>query len=80
MQHRSANTRYRIIDRCLRDKRNPYPTLAYLIDACSEALDKDSDVGKSTIQHDLQDLRSGRAIPGKRAPIEYSKLEKGYYY
>jgi len=80
MQHRSASTRYRIIDRCLRDKRNPYPTLAYLIDACSEALDKDSDVGKSTIQHDIQDLRSGRAIPGKRAPIEYSKLEKGYYY
>mgnify|MGYP003335704652 FL=1 len=80
MQHRSANTRYRIIDRCLRDKRNPYPTLAYLIDACSEALDKDSDVGKSTIQHDIQDLRSGRAIPGKRAPIEYDKLEKGYFY
>ena len=47
MQHRSANTRYRIIDRCLRDKRNPYPILAYLIDVCSKALDRDSDVGKS---------------------------------
>ena len=80
MQHRSANTRYRIIDRCLRNKRKPFPTLDDLIEACSEALGKDSDVGRSTIQHDLQDLREGRAVPGKRAPIGYSKQEKGYYY
>lgn len=83
MQNKSANARYRIIDRCLRDKRNPFPTLENLIDACSDGLaelGKTSNVGRSTIQHDIQHLREGKAIIGKRAPIEFDAQEKGYYY
>ena len=83
MQNKSAHARYRIIDRCLRDKRKPFPTLDDLIDACSDGLaklGKTSNVGRSTIQHDIQDLREGRAIIGKRAPIEFNAKEKGYYY
>jgi len=83
MQNKSAHARYRIIDRCLRDKRKPFPTLDDLIDACSDGLaklGKASNVGRSTIQHDIQDLREGRAIIGKRAPIEFNAKEKGYYY
>jgi len=83
MQTKSAHARYRIIDRCLRDKRKPFPTLDDLIDACSEGLaklGKTSNVGRSTIQHDIQDLREGRAIVGKRAPIDFNAREKGYYY
>jgi predicted DNA-binding transcriptional regulator YafY len=83
MQHKSAIARYRIIDQCLRDKRKPFPTLDDLIDACSNGLEhlgKTGNVGRSTIQHDIQDLREGRAIIGKKVPIEYHKKEKGYYY
>ncbi|MBM3456469.1 MAG: hypothetical protein FJX80_15265, partial [Bacteroidetes bacterium] len=83
MQNKSAHARYRIIDCCLRDKRKPFPTLDDLIDACSDGLakfGKASNVGRSTIQHDIQDLREGRAIIGKRAPIEFNAKEKGYYY
>lgn len=83
MQNKLANARYRIIDKCLRDKRKQFPTLDDLVDACSDGLSnmgKKENVGRSTIQHDLQDLREGRAILGVRAPIAYSKGEKGYYY
>lgn len=83
MQNKSANARYRIIDKCLRDKSKPYPTLEDLIEACSEGLNRvglSGSVGRSTIQHDIQDLREGKAIIGKRVPIEYHKKEKGYYY
>jgi len=83
MQNKSANARYRIIDKCLRDKSRPYPTLEDLIEACSEGLNRmglSGSVGRSTIQHDIQDLREGKAIIGKRVPIEYHKKEKGYYY
>ena len=83
MLHKSANVRYRIIDRCLRDKRKPFPTLDDLIDACSEGLarlGKNSNVGRSTIQHDIQALREGKAVIGKKAPIEFDPKAKGYYY
>lgn len=75
---KNAQIRYRIIDRCIGNKFNPYPTKEELRRACEEALfgsDVGSDICDSTIEKDLRSMRVEMD-----APIKYSKVDKGYFY
>ncbi len=77
-QIKNAQLRYRIIDRCIRDKYKPFPTKQDLRQACEEALYGESigaNICDSTIEKDLFAMRMEHD-----APIKYSKIEKGYYY
>lgn len=75
---KNAQIRYRIIDRCISNAYNPYPTKEDLRRACEEAIygsDSGSDICDSTIEKDLRSMRVELD-----APIKYSKLHKGYFY
>lgn len=68
--NRNALLRYKTIDRMLRGGRQA--TLDELIEACSDALydyNGYGDVGKRTIQNDIQEMRNSQAL-GYYAPIE----------
>lgn len=75
---KNALLRYRVIDRCLRNQYNSYPSKQELRQACEEEL-YGSTVGDnicdSTIEKDLFAMRMELD-----APIAYSKKEKGYFY
>jgi predicted DNA-binding transcriptional regulator YafY len=75
--NKEAFIRYRIIDQCLRNKQRMYPTLAEIADECTHLLGKT--FSESTIQKDIYAMRFDEGL-GFEAPIEYSKLHKGYYY
>lgn len=75
---KNAQLRYRVIDRCLRNKYNPFPSKEDLRQACEEALYGSTggdDICDSTIEKDLFAMRMDFD-----APIKYSKREKGYFY
>lgn len=76
-----ALLRYRIINRCLRNKQKPYPTVEELRQACEEALYGGSGekLSKSTIEKDLFTMRTESEL-GYFAPIAFSRGHKGYYY
>ena len=75
-----ALLRYRVIDRCIRNKYKPYPSKKDLVQACSQALYGDnSAVGESTIEKDLWAMRFESEL-GYNAPIKFSMANKGYYY
>jgi len=75
--NKSAWTRYRVIDRCLTDKRQPFPSKAFLARRCGDVLG--TDVSVSSIEKDIACMR--RPSPeGLDAPIEYSRERKGFYY
>lgn len=76
-----ALLRYRIIDRCLRNKYRPFPDKEELRQACEEELygSEGDRVSMSTIEKDLYAMRNEVNL-GYFAPIAYNKLEKGYYY
>ncbi|HIP37677.1 MAG TPA: WYL domain-containing protein [Crocinitomix sp.] len=77
-QIKNAQLRYRIIDRCLRNKYKPFPTKENLRQACEEALYGEgigANICDSTIEKDLFAMRMDHD-----APIKYSKKEKGYFY
>jgi predicted DNA-binding transcriptional regulator YafY len=76
-KNKSAATRYRVIDKMLNDKREPYPNLEQLAAKCSGILG--SDVSTSTIEKDIRAMRE-QAHKGYSAPIVYSKIEGGYVY
>jgi predicted DNA-binding transcriptional regulator YafY len=75
---KNALLRYRIIDKCLRNKYRPFPTKRDLREDCEEAL-FGSHVGEnicdSTIEKDMFAMRMEHD-----APIKYNKREGGYYY
>ncbi len=75
---KNALIRYRIIDRCLKNKYKPFPTKQELRQACEEAL-FGSTIGEhicdSTIEKDMFAMKMEHD-----APIKYSKIEKGYFY
>lgn len=77
-QIKNAQIRYRIIDRCIRNDYQPFPSKAQLRQACEEAL-YGTTVGEnicdSTIEKDLFAMRMDHD-----APIKYSKADRGYYY
>ncbi len=77
-QIKNAQIRYRIIDRCLRNKYKPNPSKRDLREACEEALYGSvhgDNICDSTIEKDLFAMRMDHD-----APIKYSKISKGYYY
>ncbi|MCR9171974.1 MAG: WYL domain-containing protein [bacterium] len=75
---KNALIRYRIIDRCIRNKYKPFPSKQELREACEEELYGSIGGGhicNSTIEKDMFAMREEHD-----APIKYSKREKGYYY
>jgi len=76
-----ALLRYRIIDRCIKNKFKPFPDKEDLRRACEEELygSEGDRVSLSTIDKDLYAMRN-EANLGFFAPIAYHKTEKGYYY
>lgn len=75
---KNAILRYRVIDRCIRNEFNPYPTKQDLRVACEEALYGSADgvnICDSTIEKDIFNMRMDHD-----APIKYSKRHNGYYY
>jgi predicted DNA-binding transcriptional regulator YafY len=77
-QIKNAQIRYRIIDRCIRNKYKPNPTKRDLREACEESLygsREGENICDSTIEKDLFAMRMEHD-----APIKYSKVSRGYYY
>jgi len=76
-----ALLRYRIIDRCLCDKRHPYPSRETLRIACEEALygAGSTRISLGTIDKDLRAMKEEEEL-GYFAPITYHYERKGYYY
>lgn len=75
---KNALIRYRIIDRCIRNKYKQYPSKQELREACEEALYGSNDganICDSTIEKDMFAMRIEHD-----APIKYSKRHGGYYY
>jgi len=74
---KSAVSRYYIIDACLTNNLRPYPTLDDLARECSQRIREG--ISASTIEKDIRQMK--RSSPfGYDAPIEYSKINKGYFY
>ncbi|MGI8892774.1 MAG: helix-turn-helix transcriptional regulator [Bacteroidia bacterium] len=76
-KNKEASIRYRIIDKCLRNKQKPYPSLTEIVEVCQEVLGKN--FSESTIQKDIYSMRFDEGL-GYNAPIGYNKIHKGYYY
>jgi len=75
---KNALTRYRVIDKCLRNEYNPFPSKGDLRAACEEELFGTTigdNICDSTVEKDLFAMRMEHD-----APIKYSKQERGYYY
>jgi predicted DNA-binding transcriptional regulator YafY len=75
---KNALIRFRIIDRCIRNKYKPYPSKRQLREACEEALYGSNDganICDSTIEKDMFAMKMEHD-----APIRYSKRHGGYYY
>ncbi len=79
--NKSALLRYRIIDKCIRNKYKPFPTKEYLRQACEDALFNSvgERVSISTIEKDIYSMRFDLTL-GYEAPIKYSKADSGYFY
>ena len=76
-----ALLRYRIIDRCINNTGNPYPSKENLRTACEEALygSDGEHISVSTIEKDIWSMRNESEL-GYYAPIEYHRDHKGYFY
>lgn len=75
---KNALLRYRIIDKCIRNKHKPFPSKLDLRHTCEEELfgsPEGNHICDSTIEKDLFAMRMEHD-----APIKYSKKERGYYY
>lgn len=75
---KNALIRYRIIDRCIRNKYNPFPSKEKIRETCEEELFgsvEGAHICNSTIEKDMYAMKEEHD-----APIKYSKREKGYYY
>jgi predicted DNA-binding transcriptional regulator YafY len=77
-QIKNALIRYRVIDRCIRNKFRQFPSKEDLRQACEDALYGSEDgenISDSTIEKDLFAMRMEHD-----APIKYSKKNLGYFY
>ncbi len=72
-----ALIRYHVIDKAIRNRYRPYPSVEDLMDACSEVLGKE--VSKSTIEKDIRAMRTDEGL-GYLAPIKFDKSRGGYCY
>jgi predicted DNA-binding transcriptional regulator YafY len=74
---KSALSRYKTIDICLNNKLKPFPSLEDLAKACSKKIRQG--ISTSTIEKDIRQMKLSPPN-GYDAPIEYSKIKKGYFY
>jgi predicted DNA-binding transcriptional regulator YafY len=76
-----ALLRYRVIDRCLKNKGKPYPTREDLRQACEEALygAGGEAISLSTIDKDIWAMKNEGEL-GYYAPITHSRQHGGYFY
>lgn len=76
-----ALLRYRVIDRCLRNKRKPFPSKEVLRSECEQALygSNGERISASTIEKDLWAMRNESEL-GYYAPIAFSGEHQGYFY
>ncbi|PCH75958.1 MAG: WYL domain-containing protein, partial [Erythrobacteraceae bacterium] len=75
---KNAQLRYRVIDRAIRNEFNPFPNKQFLREKCEDAIygtDDGQRISDSTIEKDLFAMRMEHD-----APIEFSRIERGYYY
>ncbi len=72
-----ATIRYHVIDKMLRNKYKPYPTVEDIMEKCGDVLLKP--ISKSSIEKDVRAMKDDEAL-GYFAPIEYSRTHKGYFY
>jgi len=72
-----ATIRYHVIDKMLRNKYKPYPSVEDIMEKCSDVLLKP--ISKSSIEKDIRAMKNDEAL-GYFAPIEYSRNYRGYYY
>jgi predicted DNA-binding transcriptional regulator YafY len=73
-----AILRYKIIDECLIDIYNPYPTMDDLKYKIERKLK--TSVSTATIQKDIAQMKKGEDEGGYSAPIKFKRSNKGYYY
>ncbi|PCJ80236.1 MAG: hypothetical protein COA49_09665 [Bacteroidetes bacterium] len=76
-----ALLRYRIIDRCINNSRNPFPSKEDLRTSCEEALygSDGEHISVSTIEKDIWAMRNESEL-GYYAPISYHRDHRGYFY
>lgn len=72
-----ATIRYHVIDKMLRNKYKPFPSVEDIMDKCSDVLLKP--ISKSSIEKDVRAMKDDEAL-GYFAPIAYSRTHKGYFY
>jgi predicted DNA-binding transcriptional regulator YafY len=76
-KNKNASIRYRAIDKRIRRKYAPFPTIDDLIEAVNEITDGELQVSLSSIQKDIQAMKKPELFG---APIEYCRQNKGYFY
>ena len=73
-----AQSRYDIIDRCLTNMYNRYPTMEDLLRTIVKELK--TKVSRETIQKDIAKMKQPLSKGGFGAPIKFKKAYNGYYY
>lgn len=73
--NKNSYIRFRIIDKCLRDKQKPFPTKEELMEACAVI----GDISSRTIDRDLYSMQHDEEL-GYFAPISFERKRKGYFY
>lgn len=71
--NKNALARYIIIDKCIRDNTNRYPSRDYLKRKVAEKIG--GDISDSTIDKDIKALKEEQ-----QAPIKFDRSRNGYYY
>jgi|TARA_B110000879_G_scaffold88745_1_gene122050 predicted DNA-binding transcriptional regulator YafY len=76
-----ALLRYRVIDKCIRNKYKPYPSKEDIRQACEDFLYNSfkERVSISTVEKDLYAMRNEEGL-GYMAPIKFSRDLGGYFY
>lgn len=72
---KSAFSRYRIIDKMLKNTFKPFPTLEDIQDACRRQLDFSPSL--DTLEKDIRNMKHSDVF---EAPIVYCRKNRGYYY
>jgi hypothetical protein len=73
---KNATKRYSIINRCLTSKGKKYRSTEEILRTLEE---NDIFISARTLRYDIEAMRFD-TILGFNAPIEYCKVNKGYYY
>lgn len=76
-KNKSATVRYHAIDKRIRRKFRPFPSIEDLKEAVEEVIEKSISI--SSIQKDIKAMKDDPDL-GYFAPIKYDKQHEGYYY